>query len=448
MTAMAVGERQTATGVPRSPTEALLIESARPRAATDATREIVDLARDREPQWAPTVTLATWHGLAPRLARSLVVSGATQSVPRDVDERLQSAYLATMARNLFLRSELQRVVEELRRRDVEVLLLKGAALVPLVHRDPGVRPMEDLDLLVRREDVARADEVIRSLGYVASASPPVADTGHGSDRLRFEPHHLPALVRPDGRATIELHHKLGSSGSASDFDAAGLWARAVPCSAGAIPCSRPSDEDLLAHLCLHFLVDRVRLFSRRALGQLCDIAAVVDCFADTLDWERLGRDAGDRGNSRALALALGTVVEVLGARVPEAVRSTLASRAGPVPDAADVVTRRVLRDPAWTTLERITSRQPSVFHLLPPNPRRWQLAVDATRPPFGMVEGYARWTGASMRIVVRPAEVAAERRFAAALQNVVYPRGLPDGSTSHRRLRRSLQARLARTSPA
>jgi hypothetical protein len=60
-----------------------------------------------------------------------------------------------------------------------------------------------------------------------------------------------------------------------------------------------------------------------------------------------------------------------------------------------------------------------------------------------MVEGYVRWTGASTRILVRPGEVAAERRFAGDLQALAYPHGLPDGSESDRRLRRSLQARLA-----
>jgi hypothetical protein len=147
-----------------------------------------------------------------------------------------------------------------------------------------------------------------------------------------------------------------------------------------------------------------------------------------------------------LALVLGAVAAVPGAAVPGAVCSTLASRAEPLPDAADFVTRRVLRDSRWTTLERMTSRQPSVLHLLPPNPGRWRSRDGTPRPAFGMLEGYERWAGASAGILVQPAELVAERRFAAALQTLVYPHGLPDGSTSHRRLRRSLQARLGRTS--
>jgi hypothetical protein len=446
VTAPAGVQRRAGSSVPRGPEEALLVACARPAAATDASPELAALAADPRVHWPATGAAAVWQGVAPRLARSLVVNDATSAVTPVVEQRLQSAYFSTMARNLALRSELERVVAELHRHGVEVVLLKGAALVPLVHRDPGVRPMEDLDLLVRRDDLARADGAIRSLGYRAAPSAPVADTGHGASRVEFEPHHLPPLVRADGTVTIELHHRLGSSGSVLDFDVAGLWERVVPCAAGAIECARPSDEDLLVHLCLHFLVDRVRLFSRRALGQLSDVAATIDAFADTIDWDRLVRDATDRGYAGALALVLGAVAAVPGAAVPGAVCSTLASRAEPLPDAADFVTRRVLRDSRWTTLERMTSRQPSVLHLLPPNPRRWRPHDGAPKPAFGMLDGYERWAGASARLLARPAELVAERRFAAALQTLAYPHGLPDGSTSHRRLRRTLQARLGRTS--
>ena len=322
-------------------------------------------------------------------------------------------------------------------------------MVPLVHRDPGVRPMDDLDLLVHRDDLASRDRAIRALGYVASASPPVADTGHGSSRAHFSPHHLAALVRADGKVTIELHHKLGSSGSALDFDVAGLWGRAVPCTAGEVACLRPSSEDLLAHLCLHFLVDRVRLFSRRALGQLCDIAATIDTFADTLEWDTLTRDAADRGYARALALALGTAAAVLGVRPPATVPSALAPHPVPSPGVGRHGRSSRARGPRRGRRSNGSRHANRRCFTSSPEPRRWLPA--RTRQP-GHRSGCrgVRSAGASRRrrILLHPDEVAAERRFAADLQALGYPQGLPDGSDSDRRLRRSLQARLTRASLA
>jgi hypothetical protein len=421
----------------RSPGEALIVACVQPATTIAPSPALVDLAADPRMEWARTIGLAHWHGVSPRLARALVVNHLDAELPHDLDDQLQSGYFTTMARNLALRRELGRVVDELRRHQVDVMVLKGAALVPIVHRDPGVRPMDDLDLLVHREDLALAEKVVTAAGYQSSGKAPA--TADDDDESY---HHLPSLVRADGTVTIELHHKLGSSGSPPDFDVTGVWARAVRFDAGDATCLRPSDEDLLAHVCLHFLVDRVRLFSRRALRQICDIGAAVDAFSATLDWDRLTADASERRYGAALALALGTAAMVVDMRLPDDVLTNLAPR-DVVPSAAEVGRRRVLRDRAWTTLEQLTSRQPSVLHLLPPNPARWSLDDEAQRPAAGLAEGYADWLVAASRILRRPGEVGAERRFAAQLQALVFPRGLPDGSRARRPLRRELQARLS-----
>jgi hypothetical protein len=419
----------------RSLGEALLAACVQPAATITPSLALVDLAADPRMEWTRTIGLAHWHGVSPRLARALVVNHRDADLPREIDDELQSGYFATMARNLALRRELGRVVDELRRHQVDVMVLKGAALVPLVHADPGVRPMDDLDLLVHRDDLALAEKVVAAAGYHSSGRAPA--TAHDDESY----HHLPSLVRADGTVTIELHHKLGSSGSPPDFDVSGVWTRAVPFDAGDATCLRPSDEDLLAHVCLHFLVDRVRLFSRRALRQICDIGATVDAFSATLDWDRLTAEASERRYGAALALALGTAAMVVDMELPDDVLAKLAPR-HVAPSAAEVGRRRVLRDPAWTTLERLTSRQPSVLHLLPPNPGRWSLADEAQRPAGGLAQGYADWSVAASRILRRPGEVGAERRFAAQLQALVFPRGLPDGARTRRPLRRELQARL------
>jgi hypothetical protein len=419
-----------------SPGEALLVACVQPGAATTPSPALADLAADPAVEWTPTIGLARWHGVAPRLARALAVNGLDAAVPREVDEELQAGYFATMARNLSLRRELGRVVAELNHHAIDVMALKGAALVPAVHRDPGVRPMDDLDLLVRRDDLDRAEKVLTAAGYQpAEKAPPVAldDEDH---------HHRPPLVRADGEVTIELHHKLGSSGSPPDFDVTGIWARAVPFDVGDATCLRPSDEDLLVHLCLHFLVDRVRLFSRRALRQLCDVGATLDACSGALDWDRLTAEAAERRYGAALAVALGTAALIVDAHLPEDLLARLAP-GRVVPDPVEMARRRVLRDPDWASLERLTTRQPSVLHLLPPNPARWSQRDEAPRPAEGRAEGYADWLAASSRILRRPREVAAERRFAAQLQALVFPRGLPDGSGARRSLRRRVQARLA-----
>jgi hypothetical protein len=52
-------------------------------------------------------------------------------------------------------------------RDIPTLLLKGAALAQQIYRDPGLRPMGDLDLAVPHRDAERAMDTLRKNGWVS-----------------------------------------------------------------------------------------------------------------------------------------------------------------------------------------------------------------------------------------------------------------------------------------
>ncbi|MBI3798298.1 MAG: nucleotidyltransferase family protein, partial [Deltaproteobacteria bacterium] len=54
----------------------------------------------------------------------------------------------------------------LRQKGLQVILLKGGALIKTVYREqPGLRPLGDLDLLVRAEDLPGGEEVLRLHGF-------------------------------------------------------------------------------------------------------------------------------------------------------------------------------------------------------------------------------------------------------------------------------------------
>ena len=57
---------------------------------------------------------------------------------------------------------------------IETMLLKGAALLILFYKDAGLRPMTDVDLLVRRDQANRAIQLLTSLGWKSKYSSPEA----------------------------------------------------------------------------------------------------------------------------------------------------------------------------------------------------------------------------------------------------------------------------------
>jgi len=118
--------------------------------------------------------------------------------------------------NLFAAEKRAAVVREahaaLADRGIEVALLKGISYVGDLYPDAGVRPMGDVDLLIRSGDMPRALECLARLGYRDG-------TPHGSTAI----HHAAQLFRADGGA-IDLHRNIEQPWR-SRIDLQAVWAR-------------------------------------------------------------------------------------------------------------------------------------------------------------------------------------------------------------------------------
>jgi hypothetical protein len=126
-----------------------------------------------------------------------------------------------------------------------------------IYEDPAERPMSDVDLLVPPHLHARAERVLRRLGFWRVGSP----------RQQSRLHHAVGYKRKG--ASIDLHRSIVQPWrSRVDVDA--LWQRAVPISAGLWRLD-PVDEAVihLGHIARHELmvpvinyVDAARLLDR------------------------------------------------------------------------------------------------------------------------------------------------------------------------------------------
>jgi hypothetical protein len=264
-------------------------------------------------RWEELVALAERHRLAPLLWRHLSSSPPPADVPREVLERLESAYLASTAGNLLRRARLHEVLGALGAAGVPAMLLKGAALVETVYPEPGLRPMVDLDVLVPAQEIERAHTAVRNLGYVVNPQQ-TAETHQG---MRDRHYHYPSLVARDGMMAVEIHRHVLMGPSA--FDISGFWERARPGTGGPAHLL-PAPEDLLLHVGIHFSNDRL-FWSKGALGQLTDMAWIAACHP--LDWDDVVRRAAEYGVGGRLFLALLTARLLVCPDVPESVLEAL-----------------------------------------------------------------------------------------------------------------------------
>lgn len=203
-----------------------------------------DLARLAAGDWAEIDRIADQHRLQPLLhARHR----GNRSVPAKLAAGWEAAHRLQTMLAMVQRAELAETCVVLERAGYLPVALKGAWLASHAYPDPALRPLRDIDLLVRPDQVIPAFEALLAAGYrqAGPAEMPLADI------VRLDKH-MPPLVAPRG-TTIELHHRLWEHEGRLDHgspqsDEAGLRARAA---IGPDGVRYPAPQDLLVHLIVH-----------------------------------------------------------------------------------------------------------------------------------------------------------------------------------------------------
>lgn len=264
---------------------ALLIAAARdvvPVPADIQARDDVYLQRAAEWQGLGAL-LHDWLGRHPDVMVALTTRRS-----------LEALYWSEHFRNRQLIAELRAIQRAAADAGVDVMALKGARLATDFYRTPALRPMSDLDLLVRPHHVESFRAVLRSRGYAeVPAGPSYVDVGQLDEQSR---EHCWFIRRPDLEILIEFRvtpFEL-AVGRLTDFDGAyhalmahetaRVWERS---SVGPEGVRLMAPEDLLFHVATHMAAKHLHF----RLIWLVDLARIAA--ASSIDWHVLARMAGD-----------------------------------------------------------------------------------------------------------------------------------------------------------
>lgn len=252
-----------------------------------------DIARAAEV--AAGLDPAAWHALDRQAGqhrlRPLLHSRAAQgawAVPPDLALRWKASHLRSARRALDQKVALARIGKSFARGGVAAAVLKGGAFIWSGAIDPAMRPMRDLDLLVKPADADAATGLLAALGFVVDLQ------SRPSDK------HLPAMT--DGKTVVELHLHIfdthddeGVRREQAFIERA--WQRAVP---GPVPGMQMfCPTDTLLHVMLHSVLDHQ--FNNGPL-LLVDMPALAP--AGAIDWALLWQEAECLSVTRACQLAL------------------------------------------------------------------------------------------------------------------------------------------------
>jgi Uncharacterised nucleotidyltransferase len=237
-----------------------------------------DAAAWEAARWAIQV-----HGIAPLLHRALAGEPDGEAIHPRLRAYLAEQHRLSGERVALLLGELAEVLVACATAGIDVLPLKGALLATHYYAEPGLRPMNDLDLLIRPADEAHLIDLLARLGY----QPIVRSWKHLT------------LARPEGRGPIvsregehpanprslDLHIQLGEQFWGLRYDLTeSAWEGAEPRMLLGVEAHLMRPVALLHHLAVHASSDTIA--RRVRLLHLHDIALVARTLNDQ-DWRQI-----------------------------------------------------------------------------------------------------------------------------------------------------------------
>jgi hypothetical protein len=268
-------------------------------------------------EWAVARHAALVHGIGPLLAARMEGSPAWDALAPEFRAYCQEQRRLNGLRVAAMRADLAAIVQAAAKAGVEVLPLKGAALVEQHYAEPGLRPMADIDVLVRPDDLGCIDTILAAQGFAIAE-----ETPRHRAYLRGEPVVVdPELEHPDNPRGVEVHTRVGEQLRAISYEITRtLWEDARPVMLGGAPATTPAPPALLHHLLIHTCHNVVN--RRLRLIQLYDIALVAPALSEA-EWHALGALAAQAGEARLLYAPLALAERAFGELAPREFRAQL-----------------------------------------------------------------------------------------------------------------------------
>jgi Uncharacterised nucleotidyltransferase len=273
--------------------------------------------------WSRLSDLAAKEGMSGILAVQLERLARTYKLKIPV-EAFSRALHGTFAANGALFAELLALRSALQKHRIRALLLKGGALMTTAYGGKlGLRPLSDLDLLIREPDLPRIRESLLARGFRS-----VSRSG---------------TLLTKGSAMFDIHTDLVNASRirrralAFRFDADAIWSKAVPLDPGEPTFLILSPAYQFLHLAVHA---QKHSFSR--LIWFLDLALV----SRQLDWEQLLLLAESTGTLRAVAYAATGLERLLGIKIPPGVWVSLPTQNRMEKRFMDTVVARRASEPA------------------------------------------------------------------------------------------------------
>jgi Uncharacterised nucleotidyltransferase len=244
--------------------------------------------------WDSVFRAAEMHALIPLVYRTL--SSGSVMAPSGFVERLRSHALKIAGRNAVLKRELVRTLQLFERQGIQTIAYKGPVLAERLYGNISLRYFDDLDLLLREQDILKAKDLLLKQGYRPKKD--LAGLNAAQEKAFLEFHYTYDFISRNSGHQLEIHWKIVPKTFSLDLDYEGIWNRSLRVAFEGLTVGVFSPEDLLLILC----VGGTKHVWKR-LSRIVDIAQTLRLHPD-LDWEQTLSHAKKAGAERILLVGI------------------------------------------------------------------------------------------------------------------------------------------------
>lgn len=305
-------------------------------------------------RWAGSVDFDSLDGGSFRLMPMLYRRLAPLGLSGERYEKIKGIYRYTLSKNSIVLARFRGLAKALHEAGIRVMLLKGGALILKYYHDTGVRPMNDIDILIEEKDREQALEILGRLGW--------RDSMQRNYDQSLEIYPTVTLVSDQG-FELDVHWNLLTE-YGSGMPAHEWWRDAIVLDDRGGPLHVLGAEDQVIHNCAH----GVKWNALSPIRWIPDVLAVLNA-EDDLSWEALVQKCGERRVTLPVRTCLRYIREEFGAPVPDHVLEGLFAR-----DVSDEEKRVYAAHTAPLTFSQRVIRQWRLFRIAYPE-RSWPLKI-------------------------------------------------------------------------
>ena len=178
-------------------------------------------------------------------------------------------------------AELETLLPRFHQAGIDVLLLKGAALLQTVYREKPIRFFSDVDLMVHRETLEASQAILQDLGYQKDSHSHFPSEWH---RRELEPHlchNAFAWTQSERKINVDLHTEAFDDQNPFSLPRDWLWEEAEQIPVAEAVAFLPHPNRLFLHLLLH-LAKHIGM-RQNFLGWFSDLDECLQYFQGEID---------------------------------------------------------------------------------------------------------------------------------------------------------------------